>query len=65
MEQVVEFFTRWLTAFFDVLRGGVSGAISIFNWPAEVIGIPPEILAVFVLCLMLMGLWRAMGSYFT
>jgi hypothetical protein len=65
MEQVIDFLTRWLTAFFDVLRGGVASVISVFDWPAEVTGIPPEIIAVFVLCGMLLALWRAMGGYLT
>jgi hypothetical protein len=48
-----------------VLRGGVGSVVSIFDWPAEVTGIPPELLATFTLCLMLLAMWRAMGGYFS
>jgi hypothetical protein len=65
MEQVVDFLTRWLTALADSVSSATSSVISIFDWPAQAIGIPPEILAVALLCLALLALWRAMGSYFT
>jgi hypothetical protein len=63
MQQLVDFLTRWLTAFFDVLASAFGSAVSIFNWPAEVTGIPPELLGAATLCLLLLALWRAMGGY--
>ena len=65
MELVVDFLTRWLTAAADSVASVTSGVISVFDWPAQVIGIPPELLATATLCLALIGLWRAMGGYFT
>ena len=64
MEQVVEFISHWLRAFFDVVWGLVGQAIGVFEWPAEVIGIQPGILATLTLCLCMLALWRAMGGYF-
>jgi len=64
MEQVVDFLTRWLTAFFDVLASWFGNAVSIFNWPAEITGIAPELLRAATVCLLLLALWRAMGGYF-
>ena len=64
MEQVVDFLTRWLRALFEVVSGLVGQAVGLFAWPAELIGIRPELLAVGLLCLAMLALWRAMGGYF-
>jgi len=65
MEQLIEFLTRWLTVLFDSLASTIGSAISIFDWPAQAMGVPTEALAAVLLCLALLGLWRAMGGYFT
>jgi hypothetical protein len=65
MEQLVEFLTRWLTLLFDNLSSAIGSAISIFDWPAQAMGVPSEALAAVMLCLALLALWRAMGGYFT
>jgi hypothetical protein len=64
MEQVVDVITRWLTALFDVIGAAVGSVVAIFAWPAAAMGIPPEILAAALLCLLLLALWRAMGGFF-
>ena len=64
MERVVDFLSRWLFAFFDVLRGWTGQVISVFDWPAQALGMPSELLAAAVLCVALLALWRAMGGYF-
>ncbi len=65
MDQLINVLTRWLTALFDVLGSATGSVISVFDWPAQAVGIPPEILAAALLCLVLLGLWRALGGYFT
>ncbi len=65
MERVVDFLSYWLFAFFDVLRGWVGAVISLFDWPAQALGIPSELFAAALLCVILLALWRAMGGYFT
>ena len=65
MEQVVDFLRRWLTALFDTLASACGSAVSVFDWPAQAMGIPPELLATALLCLVLLALWRAMGGYLT
>jgi hypothetical protein len=65
MEQVVNVITRWLSALFDMIAAAVGSVVAVFAWPAAAIGIPPEIMAAALLCLLLLALWRAMGSYFT
>jgi hypothetical protein len=64
MEQVIDFISRWLRAFFDVVWGLLDGVIGIFAWPAEIIGVQPGLLFVAMLCLGMLALWRAMGGYF-
>lgn len=64
MEQVVNFLTYWLRALFDVVSGLVGKAVGLFEWPAELIGIRAELLAVALLCVCMLALWRAMGGYF-
>ncbi len=65
MEHLIDVLTQWLTVLFDALGSGVGSAIALFNWPAAAIGVPPEILAAALLCLLLLALWRALGGYFT
>jgi hypothetical protein len=65
MGPVIDFLTRWLTALFDALAAAAGSTISIFDWPAQAMGVPPELLATALLCLVLLAMWRAMGGYFT
>jgi len=54
---------RLLDSVLDAFTTVVGGAVSAVTWPAAVIGIPPEILAVGLFCVLLLVLWRSMGSY--
>ena len=65
MEQVVDFLSHWLFAFFDVLRGWSSQVVSLFNWPAQALGVPSEILAALVLCVLLLVMWRTVAAKVT
>ena len=65
MAQVVDFLSSWLFAFFDVLRGWAGGAVSLFDWPANALGLPSEILAMAFLLVVLIVMWRAMGTFIT
>lgn len=65
MERVVDFLSGVLFLVLDVLRGWVGHVMAIFEWPAQVLGVPVEMLAAAVLCLALLAMWRAMGGYFT
>jgi hypothetical protein len=65
MERLRDLLTGFLEVFLDAFKTVVSGAVSIVDWPASVIGIPPEILAAVILCLVLLALWRSLGGYFT
>ena len=65
MEQVVDFLSQWLFAFFDVLRGWAGQVVSLFNWPAQALGLPSEILAALVLCVLLLVMWRAVATKVT
>lgn len=47
----------------DAFRTVAGGAVSIVEWPASVIGIRPDILAVVLFCILLLILWRSMGGY--
>lgn len=65
MEQVVRFLTAWLGFLFDGLRSVVGSIVSLFDWPASVIGVPPELFAAGLLCVLLIALWRALGPLIT
>ncbi len=53
----------WFTGIiFDAAVTATSAVISAFQWPAQAMGVPPEILAAAVLCGLLLALWRAMGG---
>jgi hypothetical protein len=65
MDRVVDFLSWGLFWVLDVLRGWVGHAMTIFEWPAQVLGVPTEMLAAVVLCVALLAMWRAMGGYFT
>ena len=63
MDRVVDVLSSILQVVLDAFRTLVSGAVSLVDWPASVIGIPPEILAVAIFCVVLLALWRSMGGY--
>lgn len=65
MEQLVALLSRFLEIFYNAMSVVVGGAISLVEWPANTIGVPPELLAAAILCIALLLLWRAMGGYFT
>ena len=63
MEQLVNTLTRWLTAFFDFLGSIIGGIVRLFETPAQMIGLPAELFAAFLLCLVLIALWRTMSRF--
>ena len=63
METLVAAITWFVGIIFNAASIVVSAVVNAFAWPAGAIGIPPEILAAGVLCLLLLALWRAMGGY--
>ena len=65
MEPLINLLQRWTAFWVDVVVGVVSAIVGWLAWPAELTGIPPEILGAFILCALLLALWRAMGGYFT
>jgi hypothetical protein len=65
MERVLELLSRFLDVFFNAVGAVVNGAIGLVEWPAGVMGVPAEILAAALLCLLLLAAWRAMGGFFT
>ena len=64
MEALVAALTWFVQIVFNAVAIVVNSVVNVFTWPAGAIGIPPEILAAGVLCLLLLALWRAMGGYF-
>ena len=64
MQTLVAAITWFVGIVFNAVSIVVSTVVNAFVWPAGAIGIPPEILAAGVLCLLLVALWRAMGGYF-
>lgn len=65
MEQVINFLNVWLGFLFDGFRGLVGTVVSFFDWPAALIGIPPELFAAGLLCGILLLAWRALGPLIT
>jgi hypothetical protein len=63
MEQLVDALTAWFTALLDALGAMVGATIDLFEMPAQLIGLPAEVFAAVLLCLVLMALWRAMNKY--
>ena len=50
MEQVVRWLNLWLGFLFEGLRHIVGTIVSLFDWPAAVLGVPPELFAAGLLC---------------
>ncbi len=65
MEELVNALSRFLAAIFNAVGAVVSGAISIFAWPASVVGVPAELFAAALLLIVLIVLWRTIGNYIT
>ncbi len=65
MEALIAAISWFVTLVFNAVSTAAGAVISAVEWPANVMGIPAEILAAGVLCLLLLALWRAMGGYFT
>ncbi len=65
MEQVVEFLNVRLGFLFEGIRNVAGTVVSFFDWPASVIGVPPELFAAGLLCLALLALLRALGPLIT
>jgi hypothetical protein len=65
MERVVQFLNVWLGFLFEGVRSIVGAVISVFEWPAALIGVPPELFAAALLCGVLLLAWRALGPLIT
>jgi hypothetical protein len=65
MEQVVDFLSHWLFVIFDIFRGWVGQVVALFDWPAQALGLPSEILAAAVLCVLLLVMWRTISAKVT
>jgi hypothetical protein len=63
MEQLVNAFTAWITIVLEALGAVVGGTIELFETPASMIGLPAEIFAAALLCLVLIALWRTMSRF--
>lgn len=64
MEHLLEVVMRWVKFCLEFLAGVAGSVISVFRWPAEMTGVPAEIWAAGVVCIVLLLLWRALGGYF-
>jgi len=64
MEALIAAIMWFVESVFNAVSLVVNSVVNVFTWPAGAIGIPPEILAAGVLCVLLLALWRAMGGYF-
>jgi hypothetical protein len=65
MDRVIEFLNVWLGFLFEGARTTVGATIDVFEWPAGVVGVPPELFAAALLCVILVVLWRALGPMIT
>ena len=65
MEQVVRWLNLWLGFLFEGLRNVFGTIVSIFDWPAALLGVPPELFAAGLFCALLLLAWRALGSLIT
>jgi hypothetical protein len=65
MEQVIKFLNVWLGFLFEGLRSVIGTVVSFFDWPAALIGVPPELFAAGLLCALLLLAWRALGPLIT
>jgi hypothetical protein len=65
MEPVVKFLNAWLSFLFEGMRTTVGAVIDVFAWPAGMVGVPPEVFAAGLLCVVLVLLWRALGPMIT
>ena len=63
MEQLVNALSAWFTIFLDALGSVIGGTIKLFETPASMIGLPAEIFAAALLCLLLIVLWRTMSRF--
>jgi hypothetical protein len=63
MEQLINALSGWFTAVLEALGAVVGETIKLFETPAQMIGLPVEIFAAVLLCLVLIALWRAMGRF--
>ena len=65
MEQLVDSLSKWLSPVFSLVIGLAKKVISVFDWPSEVLGVSPEILAAGVLCILMIVMWRTMRGVVT
>jgi hypothetical protein len=63
MERLVEILTAWVTAVLDALGSAIGATIRLFDTPAQMLGVPVEIFAAALLCLLLIALWRGMSRF--
>ena len=65
MENFMNALTQFFAAIFSAIGTVVSAVITLFRWPASVIGMPPELFAAALLLVVLIVLWRTIGNYIT
>ena len=61
MERQLDLIAGWLRALFDLVTHATGRAVSIADWPAHELGVPPEIVFIGLVCLAMLALWRAMA----
>jgi hypothetical protein len=63
MEQLINSFTAWINVVLEALFDVAGGTIRLFETPASMVGLPAEVFAAALLCLVLLALWRTMSRF--
>jgi hypothetical protein len=63
MERIFDALAAWFTVFLESLGNLAGGTIRLFETPASMVGLPVEIFAAALVCLVLIALWRTMSRY--
>jgi hypothetical protein len=61
MERLLDLIAGWLRTLFDLITAATERAVSITNWPAHELGVPPEVFFIGMVCVAMLVLWRAMA----
>ena len=63
MAQLVNTVDSWIGAFFDVLSRWVGACVTLFEPPAQAIGIPAGVFVAVIFLALLIVAWRSMSRY--
>ena len=63
MERIFDALGAWFTVFLEAIGSVVGGTIKLFQTPASMLGLPAEIFAAALVCILLIVLWRTMSRY--